>query len=727
MPVGTLPSATSAPGSLLLQSGDVCVVVDLGTGVPRILHWGGPVSETDGSYLQSFTEVPQGADGLAGAGAPGVLPQQSSGWMGSPGLEGHRNGTRFSTHFTATGSRLVGEPGGVQGVVASAVDESAALALVTTIELHPSGLLRLAAGLTNIAPAGSYTLDAVRLALPVPAQAGELLDFAGRHLRERAPQRHPFVVGTHLREGRRGRTGSDATVLLAAGTPGFGFRSGQVWAVHTAWSGNHATYAELGLSGVRTLGGGEVLLPGEILLEPGATYTTPWLYGAYGEGLDAIAAAFHTQLRSRPTHPTSPRPVVLNTWEAVYFDHDLAALTRLAELGADVGAERFVLDDGWFKQRRDDRAGLGDWEVDPDVWPEGLGPLVAAVRRLGMDFGLWFEPEMVNEDSDLARAHPEWILAPGERLPLRGRSQQVLNLTVPEAFDHVLEAMSKIIAEHEIDYVKWDHNRDLAEAGDRTTGRPRVHAQTLAVYALMDELRLRHPSLEIESCSSGGGRIDLEVLRRTDRVWASDCIDPLERQQIQRWTGLLLPPELVGSHVGSATAHTTHRTHSLAFRAATALFGHFGIEWDLRTASEDELTELTQWVSLYKDERELIHTGTSVHCDLPDASYWAHGVVSPDRSRALFALVALDTGVAAQPGRIPLPGLDPDLLYRIEPVQLSASALVRNAAGPPAWWSESTCVTGRTLASVGLQAPMLYPEQAAVLRLVPHPHPTESR
>jgi len=349
-----------------------------------------------------------------------------------------------------------------------------------------------------------------------------------------------------------------------------------------------------------------------------------------------------------------------------------------------------------------------------------------------MDFGLWFEPEMINEDSDLARAHPEWILAPGERLPLRGRAQQVLNLTVPAAFDHVTEAMSAIIAEHDIDYIKWDHNRDLLEAGDRRSGLPRVHEQTRAVYALMDELRRRHPCLEIESCASGGGRIDLEVLDRTDRVWASDCIDPLERQRIQRWTGLLLPPELLGSHVGAPMAHTTHRTHSLAFRAATALFGHFGIEWDLRSASKEDRAELADWVALYKAERHLIHTGTAIHCDPPGAGYWAHGVVSPDRSRALCAFVALDTGVAAQPGRVRIPGLDPDTVYRVEPVEISAASLVRTSAGPPAWWSGATEVTGRTLAHVGLQAPMLYPEQALLVRLVAHQsvthHPaTQSR
>ncbi len=252
----------------------------------------------------------------------------------------------------------------------------------------------------------------------------------------------------------------------------------------------------------------------------------------------------------------------------MYFDHDLDELIGLAELGAKVGVERFVLDDGWFLGRRDDTAGLGDWRVDPAVWPQGLAPLVSAVRDLGMDFGLWFEPEMVNEDSDVARAHPDWILAPGGRLPLAARNQQVLNLTIPQAFDHVLESMSALIGELEIAYVKWDHNRDLVEAGERSTGEPRVHTQTLAVYALMDELKRRHPGLEIESCSSGGGRVDLGVLQHTDRVWASDCIDALERQRIQRWTGQLLPPELVGSHVGAPDGphHAPHAHHRLSRR-----------------------------------------------------------------------------------------------------------------------------------------------------------------
>ncbi|PSK99799.1 alpha-galactosidase [Haloactinopolyspora alba] len=695
------------------------VVVDVSGGVPRILHWGPRVGAraSDRPFLRSLAETQRGADGLHDSMPPAVLPEQAAGWMGTPGLEGHRDGTTFSSRFVTAGHEL-NSAAGRQTLNSRAVDDDAQLELTTTIELAPSGVLRLRAGLTNTAPVSHYTVDAMRLALPVPAEAQELLDFAGRHLRERTPQRRAFRVGTHLREGRRGRTGSDAAMLLAAGTPGFSFRSGEIWAVHTAWSGNHVTFAELGLTGERVLGGGELLLPGEMILAPGEIYTTPWVYAAHGSGLDEVAAAFHAHLRERGSHPSSPRPVVLNTWEAVYFDQDLASLTALAECGAKVGAERFVLDDGWFLGRRDDTAGLGDWQVDRAVWPDGLGALVGAVRGLGMQFGLWFEPEMVNEDSEVARAHPDWILAPGERLPIAGRNQQVLNLTLPDAYAHVLESMSSLVAEYDIDYIKWDHNRDLAEPGDRTSAAPRVHQQTRAVYALMDELRRRHPRLEIESCSSGGGRVDLEVLQRTDRVWASDCIDALERQQIQRWTGLLLPPELVGSHVGAPTAHTTYRTHSMAFRAATALFGHFGIEWDLRQASAAELDELAAWVELYKQERDLIHSGTAVHCDHPDDAYWAHGYVGERAERAIFAFVALGTSVAAQPGRIRLPGLNPDTVYRVEPIHLSDSALVHTASGPPSWWTEPTTVTGRLLGSVGLQAPMVYPEQALLFRLV---------
>src|SRR5215216_6486130 len=240
------------------------------------------------------------------------------------------------------------------------------------------------------------------MTLPVPAAAAEILDLTGRWCRERHPQRRPFDHGTWLREQRRGRTGHDAPLLLVAGTPGFSWRSGEVWGVHLAWSGNSVWRADRPVDGVATLGAGELLEPGEEAGDP------PWLYAVWSDrGLDGLSARLHELIRARPSHPRRPRPVVLNTWEAVYFDHRLDRLTELADVAALIGVERFVLDDGWFRGRRDDTAGLGDWYVDEDVWPSGLHPLVSHVRGLGMEFGLWVEPEMVNLNSDIARAHPD--------------------------------------------------------------------------------------------------------------------------------------------------------------------------------------------------------------------------------------------------------------------------------------------------------------------------------
>ncbi|WP_210479337.1 alpha-galactosidase [Naasia sp. SYSU D00948] len=701
-----------------LTAAGVSLVIDPSAAVPRILYWGreGEFARDDLLALRQDAEGIRITEGVTAPLAASVLGLPSAGWVGAPGLEGHREGTRFSPLFELAEAGLHALPTGA-AVRTAGVDSDAGLRLEITIALLESGLVRLEAELTSIAT-GTYDLEGMRLSLPVPTEAQEVLDFAGRHLRERSPQRSPFLVGSHLREGRRGRTGSDATPVLAAGETGFGFGGGEVWTIHTAWSGNHTTSADLGLGGVRVLSGGELLLPGEVRLAEGESYRTPYVYGSYGSGLDEAAQRFHRHLRSKPGAPASSRPVVLNTWEAVYFRQDLASLVALAERGARVGAERFVLDDGWFRGRRNDRAGLGDWQVDAGVWPDGLGPLVEKVRALGMDFGLWFEPEMVNEDSDLARAHPEWILAPGERLPLPGRNQQVLNVANPEAYRYLLESMSELIERYSIDYLKWDHNRDLLEPGDRVTGRPGVHRQTRAVYALIDELRARHPGIEIESCSSGGGRVDLGILERTDRVWASDCIDALERQQIQRWTGQLLPPEYVGSHVGSPVAHTTKRRHTLAFRAATALFGHFGIEWDLRDASDEELEELAAWVELYKSERALLHSGRTWRADHPDPAYWVHGVVSESADRALFAFVATGTGVAAHPGKVRLPGLRDDQRYRLEAVDLCRESLMKGGAGQPGWTASPQWLHGGTLTRAGTQAPRLYPEQAFLLRLV---------
>jgi alpha-galactosidase len=297
------------------------------------------------------------------------------------------------------------------------------------------------------------------------------------------------------------------------------------------------------------------------------------------------------------------------------------------------------------------------------------------------------------------------------------RHQQVLDVARPEVHAHLLERLSALVGEYDLAYLKWDHNRDLVDAGSTATHRAGVHAQTLAVYRLLDDLRAAHPGLEIEACSSGGSRVDLGVLQHTDRIWASDCIDPHERQQILRWTGQLLPPELVGSHVGSPVSHSTGRTHSLSFRAATALFGSFGIEWDVTSCSPDERTELAGWVALAKRFRPLLHGGRMVRVDHPDPALWAHGVVAPDRSEALFALVAVDRSPTWPPGPVRLPGLDPDADYRLAPVGPAGGTEPISGWSRPVWQSGELVQSGRVLAAVGVLPPTLLPDQAALVHL----------
>ena len=704
----------------VLAAAGVAVVIDVADGrLPAIVHWGADLGELTAADVVGLMAAQ--APPFAAPNAPDVpvrlaiLPEEATGWAGHPGLSGSRAGRDWSPRWTLSG--VEAEPsasGGETPLVAlgaarlrfAAEDADCGLGLVLEIELTGQGLLRSRATVTNRGDV-DYQLHELALAYPVPTRAREVLDFGGRWLKERVPQRLPLAVGSHRRESRHGRPGHDSAFVLHVGTPGFGFADGEVWAVHTAWSGNTVHYAERVLSGDRVVGGGELLLPGEVILAPGASYASPWLFGSWGRGLDAVAARFHAWLRE--TRPLRPRPVTLNVWEAVYFEHDLDQLLALAERAASVGVERFVLDDGWFGARRHDRAGLGDWVVSPEVWPEGLHPLIDRVLELGLEFGLWFEPEMVNPDSDVARAHPDWVLQPGHgRLPVEWRSQQVLNLAHPDAYAHVRDQMVALLDEYRIAYLKWDHNRDLIEAGAQ--GRPAVRAQTLAFYRLLDELRARYPALEIESCASGGGRVDLEVMTRADRVWVSDCIDPHEREALDRWTGQLLPPERLGSHIGAERSHTTRRRHALGFRAGVALWGHLGVEWGLTAATAEELVELAAWIAFHREHRAVLHGGRVVRVDAPEPGLSVHGVVTPGRS--LFSFAATETPDAAGWGSVGLPGLDPDARYRVR------------VGGPcpaphpfaPAWvhTPDGIVLTGAALAA-GLRVPVVFPDEAVVV------------
>ncbi len=720
----TAAQNAAQPKPLYLRRSGTSLLISFSTGEPALLHFGADLGDELPDLDLLRDPVPPSA--LDIPVTLGLIPQASSGWRGRPGLRGHRNGRSFSSRLRLTSAGPVaGDPG---AAVVTQTDPDAGITVQTEFRINDGGLLQLRHRLNNDGP-DSYTVEELATVLPVGRAAAEVLDLTGRWCRESHPQRLPLHQGTWVRSGRHGRTGHDASLLLAAGTAGFGYRHGQVWAVHLGWSGNHESFVDTVGDGRTVIGASELLGSAEITLPPGAGYETPWLFAAYSAaGLDGISEAFYAWFRGRPHHPGAasgnPRPVVLNVWEAVYFDHRLPALLELARSAAALGVERYVLDDGWFRGRRNDSAGLGDWYVDEQLWPDGLAPLIDAVTGLGMEFGLWVEPEMVNEDSDLARAHPDWIAGPAPRpaagtagrLPERWRHQQVLDLVNPDAWQYIYDRLDALLRENRIGYLKWDQNRDLTEMGH--AGRPSVHAQTRAVYRLLDALREAHPGVEIESCSSGGARVDLGILERTDRVWGSDCNDALERQTIQRWTGMVVPPELVGSHIGPTTSHTTARTHDLSFRAITAVFGHFGLEWDVRQLDGPEREELARVIALFKEYRPLLHSGRMVRADEPDPALRLHGVVSQDGGQALFALVSVATSFAESPGRVCLPALRPEARYRVEAVYPSPDdGRAFMQAAPPAWLGTGVEATGRFLAESGLPMPVLNPEHGVLFSL----------
>jgi alpha-galactosidase len=706
----------TTPVLVTLRAAGVALVMDVaGPLLPRVLHWGSDLGPDVGSLdLATCPPVPQSA--LDEALPLTLLPSESDGWSGTSGLQVARTGRSAPLRLRLCEPVVAGDT----QVTISAIDETAGVRVRLQLDLDPFGVLSEQVSLQNTGP-DELEVVALNHLLPLPERALSGLDLSGRWLRERAPQHFEIQHGTHLRTSRRGRTGHDATLLMTAGTAGFGFRQGEVWSTHVAWSGNQVHLVEQLPEGAgrhgSVIGGGELLGPAEVRLAPGAEHTSPLvLFVHSSEGLDGMSARLHRRLRARPQHPRTPRPVVLNTWEAVYFDHDLEQLHALAETAASIGVERFVLDDGWFGSRRDDAHGLGDWTVSDQIWPDGLGALFDKVRKLDMQVGLWVEPEMVNLDSDVVRAHPEWVLGPPNVRPWR--RQHILDLTNPDAWAHLLNRLDALVTENGIEFLKWDHNRDLHEAV--SGGHPVVHQQTVAVYDLLDALLARHPGLEIESCASGGGRVDLGILEHTQRVWTSDCNDALERTDIQLWTTLLVPPELMGTHVGPPVAHTTHRQVDLGMRCATALGGHAGLEWDITTCDARELDQLRGWIALHKELRPLLHSGDVVRADSGEPGERLHGVVAADGTQAVFTFAQLTTGKSTRPGIRPLPGLDRARRYRVRvPAGVPAAQTV--SAAEPGWLAAARDggleTTGAVLSQAGLSMPVLAPGQALVLVL----------
>ncbi|MFW2382994.1 MAG: alpha-galactosidase [Acidimicrobiales bacterium] len=696
-----------------ISYGGTSVDITGGHGMPEVLGWG--------RYSPRRAEAEQNQDSYR-AGLPpatldshppiGLFAEESRGFPGAPGVSGHRpDGTGWSPRFTRREERI--EADWASFVLS---DDVAGLQLVTTIAVGSGAVITVDAVLTNTGET-PYNLHTLAPSLPVPAHAAEVLTLSGRWCMEFQMNRRPFI-GSTVVENRRGRTSHENAPVVFVGTAGFGESDGHVWGAQLAWSGNYRVIADRLGDGRCYLQLGELLLPGEIELAPGEAYDMPQVIATCSDnGLTAASGRFLSHVRQsvRPKE-LGPRPVNLNTWEAVYFDHNLDTLLRLADAAADVGAERFVLDDGWFGSRRDDTKGLGDWFVSPDAWPTGLAPLIERVNELGMVFGIWFEPEMVNPDSDLYRLHPEWTLTTEGYDPVLGRHQLVLDFGRSEVRANLFDQIDSILRDHRIGYVKWDMNRVIVQGSD-ASGRAGVHQHVLGLYEVLDDLRAAHPDVEWESCSSGGGRIDAGILARTDRVWTSDSNDAADRQLIQRGASLILPPEMMGAHIGPPTSHTTGRTHSLGFRAATALFGHMGIEWNVLAMSQTDRAALRGVISLYKEHRHLLHTGVPVRLDHPEPSLIAHGVVDADLTEGLFSVASIATRGSSALTPLIIPWLSNGKSYRVEPLFIGDERPGVDFA-PPGWMGDGGAVmTGGFLGGHGLSLPVFWPERALLIRV----------
>ncbi len=604
----------------------------------RLAYWGPRLAapEADLAALPPCRRpVPGGPDEVI---EPTTWCLPADGWLGPPGLEAHpADGAASRISLVQCRVDAGDDPHALDLKYAGET-----LAGWQRFRLDPgTDVLTVQSGLANTGETPVWVDWCAAACLPIPCELTELMGFTGKWAGEFQIEPVAAFTGAYVRENRAGRTSHQSFPGLIAKAPWTRETDGPALAIHLGWSGNHRLRVDRTAEGDAVVQAGELLLPGEVRLGPGERYESPVLYAVRsGEGLNGLSRRLHAHVRERlepgpRRRAARPRLVHYNTWEVVYFDLDEARLREIATKAAGLGVERFVLDDGWFGGRRSDKAGLGDWTVSPDVFPNGLGPLIDHVKALGMDFGLWVEPEMANLDSDLLRDHPDWTLGPAGPDAVPFRNQFALDLTRDEVWRHLFERLDAVLGEYDIAYLKWDMNRDLHDPIGGS-GRPVAGVQPRAVYGLIDALRARHPTVEIESCASGGGRADYGILQRTDRIWTSDNNDALDRQAIQRGASYFFPLEVLGSHVGPRRCHITGRALSMEMRAVSAMFGHMGVEADLSKETPGDLETLARAIALYKTHRALLHSGDLVRLETPP-HLSALAVVAADQSEALIS------------------------------------------------------------------------------------------
>lgn len=529
--------------------------------------------------------------------------------------------------------------------------------------------------LTNTGAAPLKLHRALSVSLDFSHSDMELLQLSGAWARERHIVRRPLVYGLQGVDSKRGASGHQQNPFLALVAPGTDEEHGDAYGVNLVYSGSFTAYAEVDQFRGTRVGVGINPFGFNWLLEPGELFQTPEAVLVYSaEGLGGMSRIYHRLYRTRLVrgqYRDKPRPVLVNNWEATYFDFNADKIVAIAETAKELGIELMVLDDGWFGKRDDDTTSLGDWVVDTKKLPQGLDDLAQRVNALGLQFGLWFEPEMVSPVSDLYTAHPDWCLHVPDRRRSTGRGQLILDLSREDVCDYIVQAVSAILDSASIGYVKWDMNRHMSEIGSALLPAERqgetAHRYMLGLYRVMEAITARFPHVLFESCSGGGGRFDPGILYYMPQTWTSDDTDAVERLKIQYGTSIVYPASAMGSHVSAVPNHQVHRVTSLSMRGDVAMSGNFGYELDLTKFTAEEKEEVKAQVAFYKEIRTLVQQGEMYRLKSPfEGNDTAWMFVTSDKNEALagyFQVLAEPNGATA---RIRLAGLDPDRDYLLK-------------------------------------------------------------
>lgn len=575
-------------------------------------------------------------------------------------------------------------------------DISRAVTVTLHYKMDPeSGILARSATIENGEPKPIMIEQAAAAAYSLPAAHYTLEYLSGRWAGEWTLNSETIHQGQRVLESRRGTTGHQLNPWFAIGKGDADEEHGETWFGALAWSGSwRITVEQDTLDKVRVTGGfnpfdfGYQLKPGERLETP-VFYTG---YSAHGYGGASRVLSRFTLTHILPEAPNPrPRPVIYNSWEATEFHVSEAGQEALAEKAAAIGADRFVMDDGWFGQRKDDHAGLGDWYVNKEKFPNGLKPLIDKVHSLGMDFGLWVEPEMVNPDSDLYRAHPDWVLNFPGRPRTEQRNQLVLNLARQDVRDYVFGFLDKLLSANQIAFLKWDYNRNWSEPGwDQMPPdqQKEVYVRFIQnLYWILGELRKKHPGVEIESCSGGGGRVDLGILHYTDEVWPSDNTDPLDRLTQQDGFSRAYPVQVMMAWVTDSPHWLNNRSTSLTYRMLVSMQGSLGIGGNLNKWTDDELATAKRLITAYHQVQKTITQGDLYRLISPTngSEFSATETVSPDKSQAVFFAFVHSTQEGRGFPRLQLLGLDPAVEYSLTSIEgKTLPGTPERASG--AWW-----------------------------------------